>query len=174
VLPVGTAFLGDARAIAGAGVRPGRTEKTVAVLLHAAEAGLENAVLFRAVYGFGFHPVLHRSVFDVLLHRVRTLLGDSADLLHRDEHVTLSLRAPVYVPDPRCERPVDDRLLRTLATSRSGTARETAEMLDLPLRTVQTALKQLVEEGVCVTEKRGRRVEYRVEDTTFSEPTLVS
>jgi len=177
ILPLATRFLTDSEPIATA-TRPGRTEHTIAVLLDAGPTGLHNAELFQAVYGFAWNPVLHRSVLDVLLHRVRAALGAGegahAELLHQGERVTLTLHHAIHVPDPRCERPVDDRLLRTLATHGGGTARETAESLGLPLRTVQTALKHLVDEGICITEKRGRRIEYRVEDTTFSEPTRVA
>jgi hypothetical protein len=50
-------------------------------------------------------------------------------------------------------------------------AEHAAQRLGVPLRTVQALLAQLVEEGECHADKNGRRVQYRVEDTTFSEPT---
>ena len=47
------------------------------------------------------------------------------------------------------------------------------ERAGAPLRSVQHALKRLVEGGACEAIKRGRVVCYRVEDTTFTEPTRV-
>ncbi|MEM9192403.1 MAG: helix-turn-helix domain-containing protein [Myxococcota bacterium] len=74
-------------------------------------------------------------------------------------------------PDPRCAKSIDDRILRTLAESGMSNARATAEKLGAPLRSVQHALKRLVDEGACFVEKQGRAVHYRIEDTTFFEPT---
>jgi predicted transcriptional regulator len=49
--------------------------------------------------------------------------------------------------------------------------RAVAQMLGIPVRTAQHALKALAEEGICEVERRGRELQYRIEDTTFSEPT---
>ena len=83
----------------------------------------------------------------------------------------LVARTPFSVPDPRCERPMEDTLLRALAERGGGSAKEIAQTLDVPLRSVQLLLKGLVEDGACLSEKDGRRVAYKVEDTTFHEPT---
>ena len=75
------------------------------------------------------------------------------------------------MPDPRCTRHVHDRLLRVLARQGRATASGAAQEVGLSLRAVQGALKALIEEGVCVSEKDGRQVVYFVEDTTFSDTT---
>jgi hypothetical protein len=45
-------------------------------------------------------------------------------------------------------------------------------MLRIPLRSIQKILRELLDDNACVSEGQGRRVEYYVEDTTFSEPTI--
>ena len=101
----------------------------------------------------------------------RTLLADVAEVVRSEGFITLNVHQPFTVPDPRCSRPLEDRLLETLATSRDATAKGTAAALGVPLRTVQGALKELVAEGACLAERKGRAVAYRVEDTTFASPT---
>jgi predicted ArsR family transcriptional regulator len=63
-------------------------------------------------------------------------------------------------------------LLRHLATPGGATARELAERLDVPLRSVQQALKELTADGACVSAREGRKVAYTIEDTTFCELTV--
>lgn len=151
-----------------------RTETALAVLAQAGDAGLPRAALFEAVYGFAFDEVLHQGNFDVLLHRARAWLGERGSIERSAEGVLrLHPSAAFVVPDPRCERSLDDRLLQLLAEHGSVGAREAAAQLAVPLRTVQTLLKQLVEDGACETQREGRRVLYAVEDTTFREPTKV-
>jgi DNA-binding transcriptional regulator PaaX len=41
----------------------------------------------------------------------------------------------------------------------------------MPLRTVQAVLHKLVAEGACSTEREGRHIVYRIEDTTFTQVT---
>jgi hypothetical protein len=43
----------------------------------------------------------------------------------------------------------------------------------MPLRTVQAILQQLVAEGACSSQRGGRHIAYRIEDTTFTEVTTV-
>jgi len=61
-----------------------------------------------------------------------------------------------------------DRLVRSLAEQGAPSAADAARVLGLPLRTVQSALAELVAEGICRVERQGRNVSYRVEDTTFT------
>lgn len=79
--------------------------------------------------------------------------------------------APLVLPDPRCARSTAEHVLRLLG--RHGTLRavEAAEALRVPLRTVQTALNQLVADGACRSERVGKEVRYQVLDTTFSATT---
>jgi DNA-binding transcriptional ArsR family regulator len=114
---------------------------------------------------------LHRGTFDTLLHRVRGLVEGSAELIRQDDHYELAVADSFTIVDPRCARPLEDQLLRALAESGGGSAKEIAQSLDIPLRSVQHLLKGLVEDGACLSEKDGRRVAYKVEDTTFQEPT---
>jgi hypothetical protein len=149
--------------------RQPRTEVAIAILL--AEGPLARGELFARIYGFAFDAALHGGVFDVLLHRMRAYLGERADLVREGDIFRIDVREPFAVPDPRCERPLDDRVLRALAEGGAMSAKDAAQRLGVPLRTVQALLAQLVEEGECHADKNGRRVQYRVEDTTFSEPT---
>jgi DNA-binding transcriptional ArsR family regulator len=151
--------------------RAGRTEAAVAVLAFA-RSPLSDADFFRAVYGFVYSEPLHRGNLDVLVHRVRAAIDESA-ALEREAGLVLSVRRPFVVADPRAERSVDERILRALALRKGTKARDVAGRLGIPLRTVQLALSRLVDDGACEAVKEGRAVEYRVEDTTFTEPTNV-
>ena len=67
---------------------------------------------------------------------------------------------------------VDDRVLQLVAKRGSVTAKDAAGALGIPLRSAQSALKELVEGGACKLRRDGRKVAYEVEDTTFREPTF--
>jgi hypothetical protein len=169
---------------AAAGVR---TETGIAALALAGPAGMSREDFFRIVYGFPFVPHRHQAVLDVLCHRMRNLLGDAGEL-RRDggeaaaasvgvaggPSLALVLNEIIAVPDMRCALPTSDRVLRALATLGTTSASDAAESLLMPLRTVQAVLQQLVAEGACTVEREGRRVSYRIEDTTFTEVTSVS
>lgn len=148
-----------------------RTETLLCVVAQAGPDGLERDALFHSVYGFAFEAAVHQGSFDVLVHRARAWLGDRAELV-REPRFALRVSQTLAIPDPRCERPIDDRLLQLLAERGGIPAKEAAAELNVPLRTVQTLLKQLVEDGACDSERRGRQIVYRVEDTTFREPTV--
>ena len=60
-----------------------------------------------------------------------------------------------------------------IIASGGSTARAAAEATGLSLRQAQSVLKTLAAEGACVAEKRGPKLHYHLEDTTFSEPTRV-
>lgn len=182
----------SAKAVAG-GVR---TETGIAALALAGEAGTSREVFFRSVYGFPFVAHRHQAVLDVLCHRMRNLLGDAGEV-RRDSgdgsaaaaaaraaagtsgttpsgpSLALILKEPIVVPDMRCALPTADRVLRALATLGTTSASTAADSLRMPLRTVQAVLQQLVAEGACSIERDGRRVAYKIEDTTFTEITSV-
>ncbi len=152
--------------------KPGRTESLLAALALAGPAGLPEEDLFSVVYGFSYNPALHRGAWDVALHRARTGCAD-VGVLHRSEgRVGLEVKRPFVVPDPRCQRSHEDRVLQRIAAESGSSARDLAGALGLSLRTVQDALRELVNVGACRQHRDGRRVIYSVEDTTFQEPTL--
>jgi hypothetical protein len=171
LLRIGEPLVKDADAVRLTTGRQARNDTTLAVLALAGQSGLPDAELFEAVYGFAFVPARHDGVLGVLLHRVRQRLADGGVVEREGGHVRLHISAPLVVVDPRCTRTVDDRVLHIVAESGRADARTAARRLGLPLRTVQGALAQLVNEGVCRRERSGRHIEYVVEDTTFMEPT---
>jgi DNA-binding transcriptional ArsR family regulator len=174
ILPHGLGLLqsGETR-IAQMRRRSGRLDSAAAALALAGPEGLESTEFFRSVYGFAYAPELHRGVIKTLVHRLRARLEDVA-LVHSDAgRLALEPRTSLILPDPRCSAPLNDRVLWLLSTKRGITARKAAQQLGLPLRTVQTALRELVEDGLCESLRTGRNVRYQVEDTTFSEPTQV-
>lgn len=152
--------------------RPGRLETALAVLAFASSPPAAEA-FFEEVYGFAFEAAVHRGALEVLVHRLRDMLEDRAEILRDRGTIALRVHRPFAVPDPRVKRSLDDAVLRSLAQRPGATAKESAAHAGAPLRSVQHALKRLVEEGACEAKKQGRVVCYRVEDTTFTEPTRV-
>lgn len=153
--------------------RSGRLDTAAAALALAGPDGLESTEFFRAVYGFGYTPEIHRGVIKTLVHRLRARLEDLARIHSEAGRLSFDPLAPMILPDPRCAAALNDRVLWLLSTHRGMSAREAAQRLGLPLRTVQTALHELVEDGSCESLRSGRSVSYEVEDTTFSEPTQI-
>ncbi|MGE0788114.1 MAG: hypothetical protein AB7S26_20755 [Sandaracinaceae bacterium] len=151
--------------------KQGRMDSTIAALCLAGRQGVADPELFHRVYQLKFAPHLHRGVLDVLLHRVRERVEGYAQIERADGRTAIRVARAMLVPDPRCGRPVDDRLLYYLATGGRADARTAARALDVPLRTAQAALQALVDDGSCVRRRHGNRVEYALEDTTFREPT---
>jgi hypothetical protein len=151
--------------IAPLGARPARPEALAAALTLARD-GLDRGELFARVYGFPFRKDLHEPSFKVARHQARKLLEGFADIASEGSLVRLRPLRPYAIVDPRCQPPLQDIVLR-------ASAKELAERLEVPLRTVQLALHEMVEDGVCVASKDGRNVEYAVEDTTFCEVTVV-
>lgn len=148
----------------------GRTGALLASLLFSGPGGVAEAELFARVYGFPYVRELHARVFGVLLHRVRkeveTIQIERVDGVCRATH-----DRAVCLPDPDASLQLEERLLRWIAREGRQEARRVAEELDVPLRSAQAVLQALVEDGALVRERAGRSFSYRVEDTTFQEPT---
>ncbi len=151
--------------------KQGRIDTAVAVLLQAGKVGLSLDRFFKEVYGFPFVPDLHKGTLDVLIHRMREHLGDLADMQRQSDSLVVTPKSVMVVPDPRTAPSTDERVLQWLASQGSANAREAADRLEIPLRTVQSALAEMVSEGVHRIEGKGRSVRYIVEDTVFNEPT---
>lgn len=149
----------------------GRTELAASVLALAGPNGMPLETFVRKVYGFAYVKQSHDGMLRVLLHRMRASLDEAAAITIDDDVITLRATRPFLVPDPRVETPNEDRVLRMLVAQRGATAKELAAALDMPLRTVQAVLGQLVSEGACLQQREGAGVEYAIEDTTFSDPT---
>ena len=144
-----------------------RTHTAIAYL--ASEPGLSREALFRRVYGFSFQPERHAGALRVLLHRVRKALPEG--VFYEDS--ALRVERSVLLPDPRIEFQPDTLVLRHLARSAGrASAAQVAEALGVSSRTVQNILRPLLEEGTCTSVRSGRKIEYSLEDTTLSEPTL--
>jgi hypothetical protein len=152
--------------------KQGRNETLIAALALAGPEGLDEAEAFGEVYDFAYEPEMHRGVFGVCVHRAREYLGDAGIIAHGHGRLTLVLHAPLIVPDPRCVKPMQDRLLRAIASRGGATAQDVAKAVGVSLRVAQQALADLSADGSCLATKEGRKVRYAVEDTTFSEPTI--
>jgi hypothetical protein len=148
-----------------------RTDSTLSVLALAGADGLDEDALFHQVYGFAFEPALHRGVRNTLNTRMRSRLGESGAIEREGGRISLVPLSAFVVPDPRCSPPPEHTLLAVLGKMKHMSASRAAEMLGVPLRTVQRALAELAEDGACRAVKVGRGLEYVLEDTTFSEPT---
>jgi len=150
------------------------TGRTLLGLCCVALAGgrIDRETFFRRVYGFGYNAPAHRGTLKVLVHRIREWLGEAGGIvLEENGDLVLELRRSLVLPDPRCETPLGDRLLRHLAVQRRGGARQLAGELGVSVRTAQRALVELAEEGSVVRAKDGRGFSYAVEDSVFTEPT---
>ncbi len=172
VLQPGRNLHGDRHRLSATKQRQARTETAIASLLLAGPTGSKEEVFFERIYGFAFEE-RHRNVRDVLYHRVRDRIGDLATLERIDGMVRLVATQPIAVPDPRCSPPAEHSLLLVLASRGFASPRQAADALGIPMRTVQDALKRLAADGACRPVKKGRKLEYHLEDTTFLEPTRV-
>jgi hypothetical protein len=150
----------------------GRVETLAAVVALAGEPGIPELEAFELTYEFAYVPDVHRGVFDVVLHRVRAHLGSHAELVRERGRLRLLPAVPLLLPDPRCSPHTTDRVLQLLAERGRAGAKDAASASGVSLRTAQGALQELVNQGACNVEKRGRNVVYVVEDSVFSEPSL--
>lgn len=149
-----------------------RTHTALAALALSPGRRADEREFFANLYGFAYDHVLHKHVLDMLVSRARTMLGSGGTIQRGGGELRLEPSKPLVLWDPRCEPPFEDRILSILAQGEPKTAKDTAGLLNIPLRTVQTALKDLTETGGCVPQRDGRNIVYTIEDTTFSEPTL--
>lgn len=145
-----------------------RVASLVATLGH--ESPQEEGACFTSIYGFRFVPEVHRGTFDVLMHRARTTLAGYADIERAEERVQMKVLQPFAIANPSHAERREARLLRVLAGG-GQTARDAAQAAGLSTRQAQALLKELAGDGLCVAERVGRAIFYRVEDTCFSEPT---
>jgi len=148
-----------------------RTDTAAAFLLLSPGGELRDRAFFRALYGFDYDPALHKQILDSLVHRLKERLSDAAVVTRADGVISLRLLRPVVVWDPRCQRSLADTVLDTLARTGPMTARDTADVVGVSVRKVQLVLGEMLENESCVAKRAGRRVEYEVEDTVFSELT---
>lgn len=150
----------------------GLTRRRIASLVASLgrESPQDESACFKSIYGFLFIPEVHRGTFDVLLHRARTTLGGYAEIERSEEQVQMHVLKAFAIADPRHAERREARLLRVLAAG-GQTARDAAKAAGLSTRQAQSLLKELAGDGLCVAERVGRAIFYRVEDTCFSEPT---
>ncbi len=174
ILRVAVPLLGDDASIVRlerTRLRRGRVDTAIAALALAGDEGLTDAALFEKAYEFEFVPALHAGILDVLVHRMRARVEDAATVHRSGGRLRLEPHGGLVLPDPRCVEHVEDRLLRVIARHGGITTRQAAQELDVSVRTAQLALRRLLASGDCVLNRDGRRVQYLVEDTTFTEPT---
>lgn len=162
---------GDVLRLSRTRLRRGRVDTAVAALALGGPSGLADEDLFRRAYEFAFTPSLHAGILDVLVHRMRARLEGAATIHRKEGRITIEPHGILVLSDPRCVEHVEDRLLRLIARLGGVTTRQAAQELDVSVRTAQLALRRLLEAGDCVLNRNGRRVQYLVEDTTFTEPT---
>ena len=160
----------DVTHVPPSGTEATRVEVLIAVLAFA-DAPLGRRALFEAAYGFKYRPEIHEDAFKVLRSQAKNFITGRATLDSTDGYV-LRVHEDFSVIDPRCKQPTNNVILGRLGQIGQSNARRLSETLGIPLRTVQAALKGLVEDGACEMQRFGRRIEYIVEDTTFREITF--
>lgn len=177
MLRAGAGLLVGAQAIEPSKIlspRNARTDTGLAALALSGDAGLANEELFRRVYGFPYVAHVHDATARKLVHRMRERLGALGEIRRTTAGLVLVPAALTLIPDPRFSQTTADRALGALAKSTGAEAADIARALGIPLRTAQLALQQLVADGGCRLERIGRQVVYRLDDTTFSEPTALT
>jgi hypothetical protein len=152
--------------------RDARVLGLLSVLALHGDAGMSEEDLFREVYGFRFVRSKHEGVLRVLIHRARAQLGEHATIERTPNALALRARTPIAIPDPRAAQALEERVMHFLgARASAASAKDVADALGISVRAAQRALKLLVEEGACENTSKGRGAEYRLEATTFLEPT---
>lgn len=165
------ASIADAIALPQGRKKHGRNESAVCALALAGPEGLDEDALFAEVYGFAFIPEMHRGVLAVCVHRAREYVGDAGAIESQNGRLRIAIEKPILVPDPRCAKPLQDRLLRAIAEHRRASPKDIAAAVGISLRVAQEKLAELSADGACIAHREGREVRYEIEDTTFSEPT---
>ena len=150
--------------------RRARTDGALSSLVLAGSP-VEELSFFERLYGFPYQPALHHGARDTLYYRMRERLAGVGEFNRDAGQVAVGLSSAVAIPDSRCSPPPEHSLLAVLAQRGDTSVRDAAEALQIPLRTAQHALKALAAEGICRAERQGRELRYRLEDTTYSEPT---
>ncbi|MFK7987376.1 MAG: hypothetical protein AB8I08_15250 [Sandaracinaceae bacterium] len=153
--------------------RQGRNESIVAALALAGADGLSEGELFESVFEFAYRAEQHRGSLAVTLHRARKYAERVGQVELREQRVWLNPTAAFVVPDPRGRDLLSDRLLCAIADRREACPADLADGLQISLRVARGRLAALQEQGSCVVERRGRQLVYRVEDTTFSDTTML-
>ncbi len=147
-----------------------RVDTALAELALAGPEGQTREDFFYRVYGFPFRADLHQGVLDVLVHRLRARIANLGDIERASEppRITLHLKTALAIPDGRGALSMSDRVLRAVATLGAVAATDAATALQMPLRSVQRALRQLVKDGACTTKRDGLHISYSVTDTAFT------
>ncbi|MCA9581753.1 MAG: winged helix-turn-helix domain-containing protein [Myxococcales bacterium] len=144
----------------------------LALLATAGPAGMTDGQLHRAMSGTAFDEPFDQNALEVLVHRARKDLPSFASITRRDGAFVLACEKPAHIDDPRCAQSIHDALLRIIGVRGGATTKELADELGVAMRTVQAAIRDLVDEGAFVVGKEGRQRRYEIIDTTFREPTL--
>ncbi len=150
-----------------------RTDSAIAELALAGPDGLEIDDFFARLYGFEYRNERHRSVRNMLVHRVDRRLESVGTVARENDRIRLVTEHAFFLSDPRCIAPPEERLLYAAAAWGALSSRKAAERLGMPLRTAQEALRRLAEDGAFKVERQQREFVYSLEDTTFQEPTWI-
>ncbi|MEM6958107.1 MAG: hypothetical protein AAF411_24430 [Myxococcota bacterium] len=149
-----------------------RTCRALSIVLLSGPKGIDELELFRRVYGFEFVKGRHGGTFRTLVSRMRSELRSFGTLTRNEGRASIDVHAPMLVPDPRWMPEVNEMVLRALAALGAGaTARTIAKQVGVSDRTVQRALRHLIDSGVCEAVGSSADTSYRFEDTTFHQPT---
>lgn len=145
----------------------------VAMVALAGEAGVPAVQVFEEIEARGGSSDRSQGAARILLHRMRKALNDAGTIERRGDTLYLVPNAAFAVQDPRCAASLTDRVLfEVVRQGGAMSSKKLSERMTLSVRTVQNALKTLVDEGLCDIQRVGREVYYRVEDTVFSEPSV--
>jgi hypothetical protein len=164
----GLSLLDDRVVVVRPEARPSYRTFELAARLALAPTGLADGDAFSQGYGFAYDAARHRNLLDALVSRARRLLTPLAELRRASGRIWLDVRRALAVWDPRCEQTRADQVLSHLARRQQASAAEIARTLDIPLRTIQAVLQEMVESGACVPWQSGKELRYRLDDQAVS------
>ncbi|MEM7675309.1 MAG: hypothetical protein AAF449_04810, partial [Myxococcota bacterium] len=111
------------------------------------------------------------SLTRVIRHRIRRALPEGLSLEQDNEYLRLRVERPALMDDPVGAVTLEERILAYLAWCPDEGTQSISEAVGAPLRTVQTALSALVDNGVCRQIREQRQIHYRIDDTGFRTQT---
>ena len=141
-------------------------EHLYAILVRAGQP-MALSVVFEKLYGVSYRPEAHEARFKTLIDRARKLCPFAQVIKRRGGSIELSKEFAYSIKSSNDRQGASNRqdILITLLRNQDGalTASDILKISNIPKRTLQADLKQLVEQGVLRRKGYGRVSRYEIE-----------